>query len=220
MICGQCGNEISNSSLFCELCGARVSGGNTKKCPACNKEYPSSKSYCEDCGVILQKLTFGAPGTEGTSGKSSPPVIIKMKKTLNTSDSESGTASSGKSVLKINGFVTKPENTESKPVVREKETGEKPLKILKSVSKYSGRPQIGIPDAEGVLELYTDCIRFRTASYTDTVAFSEMENVEKSVFGSVMPCMVMAMKNKNFCSFVSVNDYEITEVIKIVSGKL
>ncbi len=224
MICRECGNEISNSSLFCDFCGWRVADEKVKKCPACKKKYPVSKSYCEDCGIILQKITFVSPSTESASGKENPSVIIKMKKTFNTSVPETERTSTGKSVLKINGFVTKTDKSEERSLTYENKADEKhdekPLKVLKSVLKYSGKPQIGIPEDEGDLELYTNCVRFRTASHTDTVVFFDVENVEKSVFGSVMPCMVMTMKNKNFCSFVSVNDYEITEVIKIVSGKL
>lgn len=220
MVCRKCGKEISDSSLFCDFCGCRVADEKVKQCPACKKKYPASKSYCEDCGIILQKITFVSPSSESEVEKVNPSVIIKMKKTLNTSVSESGSVSTGKSVLKINGFVTKTDKSEVRSLTREKKTDEKPLKVLKSVSRYSGKPQIGIPDAEGDLELYTNCVRFRTASHADTVDFSDVENVEKSVFGSVMPCMVMTMKNNSFCSYVSVNDYEITEAIKMLSGKL
>lgn len=94
--CPQCGTENIDGALFCDECGAELSGAAApqapqeaeeavaqevkppveaapavgKACPSCHHMNPSDANFCENCGAALQE----APAAEVAPSVAQPPV--------------------------------------------------------------------------------------------------------------------------------------------------
>lgn len=206
------------------------------ECKKCGKVLPDSAAFCSKCGEKVIKET-GILEKNASVNELVCPNCGKTFELDNVFCDECGFKLEVVSVKKSDN-VTEHSSEEGQEQTIVKRNGAK-LYELNMMSKYAGKPKVGIAKSSGTLTVYSGCLEFRrilgnsfldplgigdrlkNKDRTEIYVLTDISKVYQGKYLGVMPTMIIEFKSGEIISFSGMhNSGDVENAIRILQKYL